>query len=212
MKDKKSKLTFMCTVPNSLVIKMFEQEGYKHADTVSKADFVVFPGGSDVIPLLYGEKPIPSTTYNLNRDLVETKIFRRTPFTKPKVGICRGAQFLCVMNGGGLWQDVDRHTVNHVLWDLETKRLIPSVTSTHHQMMRPPTSAVLVGTAKEATRKEAEQEVLHCNPNKEYNDPEVVWFPHSHSLCFQPHPEYSHESTKDYFFQKFDKYILGKIA
>lgn len=209
---KKNKLsTFYISVPNMQVIHMFEEAGYKQVQKVASADFFVFPGGSDVIPLFYGEKPLKGTTYNLNRDLNEAALYRKIPHDKPKIGICRGSQFLCVMNGGRLWQDVNNHTRDHPIWDIVTKRVIPGMVSTHHQMMRLPDHAQLIAAAKESTRKESEHDTVYRDDkSKEYDDPEVVFFSESKTLCFQPHPEYNNVETREYFFSLFDRYVVEK--
>jgi len=66
---------------------------------------VVFTGGADVSPFMYGEKKLSVTCNDEHRDEQEKLFFER--YTKvPKVGICRGGQFLNVMNGGKMWQHV----------------------------------------------------------------------------------------------------------
>src|SRR3546814_14796091 len=52
----------------------------------------------------------------------------------PMLGVCRGAQFLNVMPGGKLYQDVDNHVGDHPIYDPQNKRVIPNVSSIHHQM------------------------------------------------------------------------------
>ena len=167
------------------------------------SDLVVFTGGSDVNPILYGQTLHPYTQCSVNRDESDIKCYLRNLY-KPKIGICRGAQFLHVMNGGSLYQDVDNHAIS------STHKLVASgtgqeweVTSTHHQMMCPDAGEV-VGIAWETT---------YADKHEDYNqireelcrDVEVIV--HPKSLCFQPHPEfYGAYSTKDcfnYFLQNF---------
>jgi GMP synthase-like glutamine amidotransferase len=205
--------SFYLTVPNPQVQQMFVDKGHRVAYMPEHADVIVFPGGHDVIPILYGERPIQSTAYSLGRDLREVRIFRTTPHNKPKVGICRGAQFLNVMCGGALYQDVNNHCTDHDLMDVASKRLF-KVTSTHHQMMIPPNHAKILGLAAEATRKETEATVTNLPSGQPlpFTDPEVVWFKHQQCLCFQPHPEYERaETCRNYFFELLDKYIFPRI-
>jgi len=53
------------------------------------------------------------------------------------VGICRGSQFLTVMSGGRLFQDVSGHAImgTHLIKFKDGSSL--GITSTHHQMMNP---------------------------------------------------------------------------
>ena len=68
-------------------------------------ELVVFTGGADVDPSLYRETMEVRTHSDLARDLFEKMFYKacRT-YVVPMVGICRGAQFLTVMNGGKLKQ------------------------------------------------------------------------------------------------------------
>lgn len=161
-----------------------------------RSDLIVFTGGSDVNPMLYGQTTHPYTQSSINRDEDDIKAYLRNLY-KPKVGICRGAQFLHVMNGGRLYQDVDNHAVQgtHKLvckasgqeWD---------VTSTHHQMMAPGVG-VVVGVANQTTY--VDSHIKYENVREQIpQDIEVVM--HPKALCFQPHPEfYGADSTKECF-------------
>ena len=104
--------------------------------SLEEADVVLFTGGEDVDPSLYGAKKHRATSSNLDRDLEERAIFGKV---KPKqlcLGICRGSQFLCVMNGGILVQHCIGHAIGrtHVITNGEEKY---HITSTHHQMQYP---------------------------------------------------------------------------
>ena len=102
---------------------------------------VVFTGGEDVSPHLYGHKNVAS--YNSkDRDASEVAVFYNAYLNQiPMAGICRGAQFLCVMAGGHLVQDISNHGNNHYLRYVDRdgveKTSPEKVTSTHHQMQYP---------------------------------------------------------------------------
>jgi hypothetical protein len=160
----------------------------------SDYDLVCFTGGSDVNPLYYGEKPHPSTHFLPLRDAYEKDAYLTIPAQLPKVGICRGGQFLNVMSGGKLWQDVDGHCRTHELTDSRTNEKI-LVTSTHHQMMRPTGSAKIIATANESTYKESALGYDEVGTP----DYEILWYEELRTLCFQPHPEYELQSCLDYF-------------
>ena len=108
-------------------------------------DIILFDGGSDVHPILYNEKVDKETYTNIPRDILEVKIYR---FYKNRdtlfAGICRGNQFLNIMRGGTLIQDLYKinqgHTHRHRV-DIESlSTIIPYincknmfVNSLHHQ-------------------------------------------------------------------------------
>ena len=198
--------------------KMFTKLGYEVVAKVKEADVVCFTGGSDVSPALYGEQPHPATWSNTHRDEAEKAIFdicKRKGI--PMVGICRGGQFLHVMNGGRLYQDVDNHANGrpHTAVDLHTKSIV-TVTSTHHQMMRLSDNqdGLIVATADESVRKEFVQGDEVVTMLATNVDIEVMWHKDTKCLCFQPHPEFNWaiagaESTYLYFENLLARYIGG---
>lgn len=201
---------------NYNVITMFKNYGFRviHDEstllgraTKDHPDLICFTGGEDVTPLYYREETLSRTRNNPKRDAREGLIFE-TYLGTPKVGICRGGQFLNVMSGGALWQHVDKHGNDHEMIDfLWSKRSLP-VTSTHHQMMIKGDGGYVLGAIKIAT------EYISANPKREEPeyDPEIIWYPKSKSLCFQPHPEYKlrsragddREAHTKHFFKLID--------
>lgn len=178
--------------------------GFVRAKSIEDADAVFFVGGADVNPLLYGEEPHRTTHYDNRRDIEDMYAWRMAK-DKLKVGVCRGGQFLNVMNGGKLWQDVDNHTSTHELTDQFTGQKF-MVSSTHHQQFRPAMNGIVVATARQTTRKAAAGQTWtyakNDTPMDNYFaiDHEVVWYPETQSLCFQPHPEYTLPMTCSMYF------------
>ncbi len=81
-------------------IPMLARARIDKAKTVSDADFVIFAGGSDVDPQLYGQKMHHKTYINTKRDEEEMDIYQQCLEEGiPMVGVCRGAQFGWVMRG-----------------------------------------------------------------------------------------------------------------
>lgn len=188
-----------------MIETMFSTRGSEYSvlygDAFEKPDLVVFTGGADVSPEFYNEKRLSVTYPDMNRDTREQKVFDKYLDT-PKVGICRGGQFLNVMSGGAMWQDVNNHGGNHDVIDLLLDKKPLIVSSTHHQMMIPAKSGDVVAVTKRATRYVSAKD----RPEPKF-DTEVVWYGDTKSLCFQPHPEYPYESLKDcrtYFFKLLD--------
>lgn len=112
-------------------------EDVQLVDKVEDAQLVVFTGGEDVTPSLYGCKKHPRTCCNIKRDKYEQEIFNKIdPNKQVCYGSCRGSQFLCVMNGGLLVQHSSGHALGctHEITDGER---VYQMTSTHHQMQYP---------------------------------------------------------------------------
>lgn len=177
---------------------------------ISDADIIIFNGGADIGTLLYSEMPAhPGVPYQPSkRDKVEQEIYQEySGRDKLLVGICRGSQFLNVMNGGTLWQHVNNHGHTHSILDIHTGKEYMA-TSTHHQMMRPNLrEACIVAVADEATYKRAARDEFPSNIRThldDHKDTEIVWYSKSRSLCIQGHPEYIPHS-------QFSKYCIGLI-
>lgn len=194
-------------------IQMFFNEGFFGSRSVEDADIVCFTGGEDVSPSLYQEAALNTTNFNGERDDYEMDVFvKATCLQKPMVGICRGGQFLNVMNGGKMWQHVNGHAVaaGHPILDVESGEWIKGMTSTHHQMMIPASDALVLALAAEATYKQSCSKVEE-RKNPDTDDVEAVWYSGTRSLCFQPHPEYFEGSCRNYFFDLLNRLILTGI-
>ena len=57
---------------------------------IKEADIVLFTGGEDVNPALYGANRHYSTHFNEERDKKEVAIFKKIKPTQLALGICRG--------------------------------------------------------------------------------------------------------------------------
>jgi len=71
-------------------------------------DGILIPGGYDVNPSLYGEKPDEKLeAVDDALDALEKKVLDHARLKKlPVLGICRGHQFINVYYGGSLYQDI----------------------------------------------------------------------------------------------------------
>jgi putative glutamine amidotransferase len=70
-------------------------------------DGLLLGGGTDIHPALFDRSPKPGYVYDKGRDQMELGWVRRAyQQNLPTLGICRGAQFLNVAAGGGLYMDV----------------------------------------------------------------------------------------------------------
>lgn len=74
-------------------------------DILDRIDGIIFAGGSDVDPALYGEQPHPTTNVKPERDKAEMMLLRAAATADlPVLGICRGMQLMAVAFGGRLHQ------------------------------------------------------------------------------------------------------------
>ena len=188
------------------------QEGFEISKGIDEWDYdVVFLGGGpDVSPFLYGQRPIKETHFVMNRDFYEIQHIKCIPNWVPKIGICRGAQLLCVLNGGSLYQDVDGHRKSHPIIDEASGLAINEVSSTHHQMMDIAycgDSAELIAWSKTSKVKKEDGASYKRSERLDWKDPEVVHFRHSNSLCVQFHPEYTMKGSecRRYFFDVMER-------
>ena len=183
--------------------------GHTITPNEEEAQAVLFTGGEDVTPKLYGDKAHHFTGNNEYRDAKETALFHRCYERKlPMVGICRGGQFLNVMSGGRMYQHVSKHTQPHEITDVETGEKT-WVSSTHHQMMMPSPEAILVAFSTLGGHREwFDGEVARRDVSKE--DIEVVFYPKTKALCFQPHPEFNapeYEGMRSYFKSLLNRFL-----
>ena len=199
---------------NGATKRIFLDHGYSIVNNIYAADIVVWTGGEDINPKLYGEKPIPGTYFDEERDKDDVSALMKIKNTgKFLVGICRGAQLLNVIpNNGKLWQDVDNHgSCLHSIKDCITGQDI-LVNSVHHQMMKLGPKAELVAFTARSTVKEAYQDRWHCDDAWDSDlakDPEVIYYPDTKSLLVQFHPEFGHKPTTDYFMSLMTRYWLA---
>ena len=63
---------------------------FELVDKISDAQVVIFTGGEDVDPALYGAKVHPTTFFNRERDNYEIEMFKKIKPNQLAVGICRG--------------------------------------------------------------------------------------------------------------------------
>lgn len=187
---------------------LFTELGYDIANKLEDASLVVFTGGSDVTPGMYGAAPHPYTYNDIERDYAEREIFNRVrELGIPMVGICRGAQFLNVMSGGAMYQDVQGHTRSHEITDSTTGEVV-YVSSTHHQMMKPSSKGILVASSTIGGAREWFEGQIFCKDVSSL-DYEVVFYEETKCLCFQPHPEFNsaeYEGMRNYFNSLLERY------
>ncbi len=141
------------------------------AEVLERLDAVVFAGGADLDPGLYGEEPHAETTgLRPERDAAEVPLMKAAlDRDVPLLGICRGMQVLSVVRGGSLVQHLpdavghERHRPAPGTYGLHDVRLEPgslahrllgdrvSVPSYHHQGLASPGDLSVTGWADDET-------------------------------------------------------------
>jgi GMP synthase-like glutamine amidotransferase len=178
-------------------------------------DLVLFTGGEDVDPELYGEKVGKHTYINKTRDKKERDCFNFFKGYVPMLGVCRGSQLLCVLNGGKLIQHVEGHDREHTIIIDGNSRPVP-ITSTHHQMVYPfnlkNDKYKLVAYSefyKSKTYLNGDNKEIELS--KDFLEPEIVYYPNTKCLGIQGHPEYEScdFSTKKICMMLIKKYLFS---
>lgn len=190
---------------------------------IGEIDLVLFTGGADVNPSLYGEAKGKFTNINSKRDQLENSMFY-TFIDVPKIGICRGAQYLTVLSGGRLIQHVDNHSTTHNISILRdsipniysnNKIITRKMTSTHHQMMYPfdmkKRDYDILGWSEfnlSDTYLNGENEEIDLPQN--FLESEIIKYNNTNSLCIQGHPEYKTcpGETKDVIYKLIKKLLF----
>lgn len=188
---------------------LFRSLGHTIVNTLNEAQLMVFTGGADVSPHLYGDQAHRQTGNSPFRDAQEKAWFDRAIIRDiPMVGICRGGQFLNVMSGGRMYQHVEEHCGDHEIVDLLTGETV-LVSSTHHQMMLPSEKGLLVASSALAGSREwFDGSIARKDVSQE--DIEVVYYKHTNCLCFQPHPEFQSEhyvGMRNYFAKCLERFL-----
>jgi putative glutamine amidotransferase len=165
---------------------------------------VMFTGGADVSPELYGQtSPKQMCHINPDRDVKEMEIFKLALVNDiAMTGICRGSQFLNAMCGGVMMHHVSHHRLGgtHTMKAHNLEEAF-NVTSTHHQMCIPGDKGFIVGWSEE---RRSNVYIGDKDVHVEYDGPEVeaVYYPASKVFAVQYHPEYMDKNSVGYAWYK----------
>lgn len=165
-------------------------------DDLCVGDVLLVWGGEDISPALYkhgrsrfsGASDAPSY-----RDAVEWALMLRAKELKlPIIGVCRGAQMLCALAGGHLYQHVENHGGHHEVTTFDGQKFMTN--SLHHQMMAPENTKhkVLAWTKPRSDgyyyRPDGGAEIVLRKKDTNV-DPEFVHFTDVNGYAVQWHPE-----------------------
>lgn len=193
---------------------MFELEVLCPQTELDKDCVMLFESGTDISPIWYNERQGKHTQHpDITRDALEMKLSNKAVDLKiPSLGICRGAQLLCVAAGGALVQHIEGHDRPHPITTNDQVTFI--ATSCHHQMMFPKyTEHKMLAWASVPRSSmyldENDKEVPDIT-----NEPEIVWFPTIKGLAIQGHPEWSEKKSPyvKYCRDLVLKYLIEETA
>jgi gamma-glutamyl-gamma-aminobutyrate hydrolase PuuD len=185
----------------AMFAEMFSRACCKRARSIEESDLVVFTGGPDVDPTLYGH-----ARYDGKRGGRETKISTQRDSADllaydycrtngvPMFGVCRGMQFIHTCMGGILMQDVDNHVGDHSIYVIKEKRWLQNTSSVHHQMCMPNIEG---GMEVIATSNVARNHRFYSTQSKDFvnavgpkADIEALYYRDIAAFGVQGHPEY----------------------
>lgn len=159
------------------------------------ADLIMFSGGTDVGPYLYGDKHgMYTDNSDKNRDWLEKNLFNWcVENNKPMLGICRGSQLLCGLSGGKLIQHQNQRTKAGMHPVLTKDGGDVVITSSHHQAAFP---YFMNESEYEVVGWTHDQSEVHLNgdnveiTDKPFKEVEMCFYPKTKSLGIQGHPEW----------------------
>lgn len=175
-------------------VMLMAEAGFTRADSVEDADVVVFIGGADINPALYGQKPMAQIYFSQQRDDEEVAIYHQAQkLGKVCFGICRGMQLLAALNGAQLWQHITNHAGNDHLMYCVDEDISIEVTSVHHQMVQYDRKIEVIGCTYEAVASEFNDETRTVFAGKGNNDVvleiEAGYIDETKCFFVQGHPE-----------------------
>ena len=174
-------MSYRISWPDIGLENYLEDLGMKKVHQLDEAAILVVPGGQDIDPTYYGKENEGSTGFDIARDKVEGELIHLAlGMGTPVVGICRGAQLLCVMSGGGLIQHNPSGYLSGVV-ETEGNGQVFEVLVDHHQVLIP----------------DPEEHDVYLKRRSGVSDLVVDDF--RGFFMFQPHPEWGHHETDELF-------------
>jgi len=192
-------------------------------DLQEQGNIAVFTGGGDISRRFHwfngDDRELENMLDNFPRNSHDYDCLRLWLDVKDdpeilKVGICRGAQFFCCMNGGGMHEDILNHAGSggHSITSFDpvtasTKEFW--VTSLHHQLMIPKFGDLL-GYATDLAQFPFKSLLKGIKPGV---DPEVLWWNKTQSFGVQYHPEFMQQQDTGYiYFNNMVRHYLKQLA
>lgn len=180
----------------------------KNTADIKSDGVLILWGGADIYPGMYNEKPnrFVYTYRKTDRDIHEEMAIHHCIKKNIKmIGICRGAQLMCVVAGGTLMQHIEDHDTQHEVTLLDEDKVVIKCNSSHHQMQMPPNGAKILAVAGKTYGVNGDNNAVSIK-----TVPEVVWYPNIGALGIQPHPEWANSPKlfNNYCERKIKEYVL----
>lgn len=197
---------------------LFRDRGWDVTAHIEIAHLVVFTGGADINPATYGEYPHPTTYFDEGRDDREVTDFKvARGLGIPIFGICRGAQLVCSLLGGSLFQHAPHPGPGHLTFTDDGRKMMMS--SCHHQMMRPTKAGIVKAWTVDlaSTHEHMVGQTLVEVHLEDGREPEVVYWPDHKVLGVQGHPEFyqgdpTYDEFRSYCYELIDQMLQAHEA
>lgn len=218
MKQSNKFYTSACGSSNG---NFLQQLGFVHTNEIEEADVIIFGGGADIEPELYGEEKSRLTGTSPQREKVELDNFKTgMRLGKKFVGICRGNQLICALAGGKLIQDVSGHQGGHNMTTFDGITI--QTNSIHHQMVNPyaiknPHDYKILAwsTKRRSDRYLGSKEKSILLP-WDFKEIESIYFPKINALGYQYHPEMmgnnkAYQPVMDWTLKVFERFFNNEL-
>lgn len=153
------------------------------------SDRVIIWGGADISPKIYGQDKLSYTKVDIYQDEIDTNTIELAIKDKiPIIGVCRGAQLLCAMTGGQLYQHISPRQTGIITMECFDGSLYKTVVD-HHQVMIPNMKEATV-LAIQQLPKTAQAYITETKTKELTAIPEIIYYKSINALAIQPHPEW----------------------
>lgn len=125
--------------PKENVKIWLEKYGFNQVKSPKTAGIIVIQGDEEIDPTSYGMEKVAPFACSLKRDKKDIEIYQNLSPEQLVLGISRGAQLACIMNGGKIIQGCDKnfHRGNQTHPIRNGSGRIYEIPSSHTQLMFP---------------------------------------------------------------------------
>lgn len=190
-------------------------EDFEDVKTADEAELIILPGGADINPKLYGEKPGFRTSFYQLVDDRQVSVYETYKDKVKFFGICRGLQLLAALAGQKLVQHIS-HPSSHVIQTHDGLTLYTN--SLHHQQVylcngKEGEDYKLLAWAPRLSRTHLNGEDVDYKFPSDYKEPEVVVFPKINSMGIQGHPEFGgmEETTSNWLIKEIKLNLFNDL-
>lgn len=183
-------MSYNVFIVNPTIMDNWYAEWFTHdiVTDIEFSDVVLFPDGDQLSPFLYKDIRKPHSIINPTKDLSDIKWFKKAVKKEiPIIGIGRGAELICVMNGGKVIQD---HPFGDTVQIVENYDGTKNLAECYNSMTQFPFNIKKENYFILSWRKPLK---YHYNgKGKEMNPevlPDIVYYPKTKSLAIESYPQ-----------------------